>query len=304
MLGATPAAAGRPAAWQDGGEPHPATGLDAETFERVQRLALRLAGIALHARHHGLLARRAPRAGVSGPHGWPELLDAAERGEASAVQQVIGLVTTRHTGFFRHTEHFALAAVHARLAVEARGRARLWSAGTATGEEAGSLAIAMIEAFQRPDPPVEILATDIHETALETAARAEHDERVLRPLGGERRRRFLEAQPDAGRWRLVPAVRALVHFRALNLAAVAWPVAGPFDVIFCRNVLMYLEAGHRYAVLERLASLLAPDGLLCLDPAEHPGPAGHWFSSRAEGVYVRSRGLPASRREIWPHPAH
>ena len=63
----------------------------------------------------------------------------------------------------------------------------------------------------------------------------------------------------------------------MNLAKRSWPVEGPFDVIFCRNVLMYLEACHRYAVLERMASVLAPDGILILDPTEHLGKAGHLF---------------------------
>ena len=84
-------------------------------------------------------------------------------------------------------------------------------------------------------------------------------------------------------------MRRLVEFRALNLASEAWPVEGPFDVIFCRNVLMYLETCHRYAVLERMASLLAPDGLLILDPTEHLGKAGHLFTPAADGVYSRRR---------------
>ncbi|MFN0068187.1 MAG: CheR family methyltransferase [Limisphaerales bacterium] len=273
-------------------------------FAGIKGEALKLAGITLHPRHRELLGRRAERGGAAGPRGWTALLTAVEDGDPVAVQRLIDLVTTRHTGFFRHPEHFELAAAHARHAVKERGVARLWSAGTATGEEAWSLAITMVEAFQRPDPPVEIVATDIHEAALAAAARAEYRDRALQALGGARRARFATEPAAEGRQGLVPALRRFVRFHPLNLAAAVWPVDGPFDVILCRNVLMYLEAGHRYAVLERLASLLAPDGLLFLDPAEHPGPAGHWFSPRAEGVYARRRGLPASRRESWPHPAH
>ena len=63
-----------------------------------------------------------------------------------------------------------------------------------------------------------------------------------------------------------------MEFRALNLIDPAWPIEGQFDMIFCRNVLMYLERGCRRTVVERMASLLAPDGLLVLDPVEYPGP--------------------------------
>ena len=96
-------------------------------------------------------------------------------------------------------------------------------------------------------------------------------------------------------WHLVPAVRQWVEFRTLNLIDPVWPVEGQFDVIFCRNVLMYLEAGHRYAVLERMASRLAPDGLLLLDPTEHLGKVGHWFTPGVDGVYSRRHGTVPSR---------
>ena len=72
-------------------------------------------------------------------------------------------------------------------------------------------------------------------------------------------------------------------------------------MIFCRNVLMYLEACHRYAVLEHMASLLAPDGLLILDPAEHLGKAGHLFTPGADGVYSRRRAScpPRGVTRVW-----
>ena len=94
-------------------------------------------------------------------------------------------------------------------------------------------------------------------------------------------------------------VRRLVEFSALNLVDVTWQnIEGPFDVIFCRNVLMYLETSYRYAVAERLASLLAPDGLLILDPTEHLGKASHFFvPSAADAVYSRRRTFFSSATE-------
>jgi chemotaxis protein methyltransferase CheR len=82
-------------------------------------------------------------------------------------------------------------------------------------------------------------------------------------------------------------VRLVVEFVQLNLSAEAWPVDGPFDVVFCRNVLMYLDLAHRYLILERVASLIATDGLLILDPAEHLGEAEHLFGAGNKGVYPR-----------------
>jgi len=73
----------------------------------------------------------------------------------------------------------------------------------------------------------------------------------------------------------------------LNLNSEIWPVDGPFDVVLCRNLLMYLDTHHRHLVLQRMASLIAPDGLLILDPAEHLGKSSHLFGSGSDGVYPR-----------------
>ncbi len=280
--------------------------LSNQQFDRTRRLASSLAGIELLERHRELLDRRTRRLGVLDSAGLDALLGAAEEGDATATQQFLSLLTTKFTGFFRHPRHFDLAAEHALRAVRQRGRARLWSAGAATGEEAYSLAMALIEAFQRDDPPAHILATDVDLEALAVGQQGEYGETTLRTLDPARRERFFTETGLARRWRIAPAVRGLVQFQALNLTDVSWPVEGPFDVIFCRNVLMYLEACHRYAVIERMASLLAPDGMLVLDPAEHLGKAGHWFSPGAEGLYLRrnrAAGRPdQARASTLPSP--
>jgi chemotaxis protein methyltransferase CheR len=276
--------------------------LSSQQFDRTRRLALSLAGIELVERHRELLDRRSRRLGILTSAGMDSLLSAAEEGEPSARQQLLCVLTTKFTGFFRHPRHFGLAAEHALRAARQRGGARLWSAGAATGEEPYSLAIGLIEMFGRDDPRATILATDIDEGSLAAAQRGEYREQALQMLELERRRRFFNQTGVPGRRAIAPAVRRLVEFRVLNLAEVAWPVAGPFDVILCRNVLMYLEACHRYAVLERMASLLAPEGLLMIDPTEHLGKAGHLFSPGADGVYsprraacARLAGTPVSK---------
>jgi chemotaxis protein methyltransferase CheR len=259
-------------------------------------LASILAGIELLERHHELLGQRFQRLGFLAET-IDALLTAAENGETSATQKLLSLLTTKFTGFFRHPRHFELAASHALQAARQNGVARLWSAAAATGEEPWSLAIALIETFQRDDPPVRVLATDIDSTALAVAQKGEYSEMAVRSLESTRRERFF-SEKTARKWLLSPTVRRLVEFQTLNLADVVWPLTGPFDVIFCRNALMYFEAGHRYAVLERIASLLVPDGLLFLDPTEHLGKAGHWFTQGAEGVYSRRRvaTIPQSGR--------
>jgi chemotaxis protein methyltransferase CheR len=277
--------------------------LSDQQFDRARELALDLAGIELLERHRELLDRRFGRAGILA-EAIDAILIAAENGETSATQQLLCLLTTKFTGFFRHPRQFEVAAEHALRAASEHGMARLWSAAAATGEEPWSLAMALIGAFERDDPPASILATDVDATALAVAQRGEYGEETLRSLQTTQRERFFVKAPAARRGIITPVVRRLVEFRLLNLANVAWPVTGPLDVIFCRNVVMYLEAGCRYAVLERMASLLAEGGLLILDPAEHLGKAGQWFSKGMEGVYMRRKASATRRDGTWTsiHP--
>ena len=277
--------------------------LSRQQFDRMRRLALSLAGIELLERHHNMLERRTQRRGIC-LEGIDALLNAAEAGELSAIQEFLGLLTTKHTGFFRRPHHFDVVTNHALQAVRQRGVARLWSAAAATGEEPWSLAIAVVEAFQCENPPIRILATDVDRAALAIAQRGEYGAGSMPLMELGRRQRFF-SQTDSGRsWSIAPAIRSLVEFRPLNLAEVSWPVTGPFDAIFCRNVLIYFEAGHRYAVLERMASLLTPGGLLLLDPTEHLGTARHWFISAADGVYARRRVAAAPQRSRMRECAH
>jgi chemotaxis protein methyltransferase CheR len=289
-----------------------------QQFDRTRRLALRLTGINLFERHRELLDRRSRRLGMSDPGNFEALLHTAEEGDQRAGRQLIGLLTTNFTGFFRHPWHFRIAAEHALRVAYRNGVPRLWSAAAATGEEPYSLAMALIERFRCDDPPASILATDVDADALEVARRGEYDERAVRPAN-DGSRRHKEAQgltthqvrppcandyegqemsglssercahffvrTEVARLSVTPPVRQWVEFCEVNLAERSWPVEGPFDVIFCRNVLMYLETSRRHAVLERMASLLAPEGLLIVDPTEHLGKAGQLFTSSADGVY-------------------
>lgn len=270
--------------------------LTPERMKRLRRLALELAGIGLLERHGEIIAKRCARLGILEDAGLDALLDAAERGDADARQRLIGLLTTNVSGFFRNPRHFDLAAEHALWAAHRRGSARVWSAAASTGEEPYSLAMALIDLFQRDDPPVTILATDIDELALAKARDACFDATTLGTLPPGFRERFFEPAGGEGRERVAEAVRALVRIEPLNLTSAEWPIEGPFDVVFCRNVLMYLEDGHRYSVLERMTSVLAPDGILILDPAEHLGRAGHLFDQGTNGIHAAHGLSPDARR--------
>jgi chemotaxis protein methyltransferase CheR len=268
--------------------------LSDQNFRRAQQLASSMAGIQLVARHRELLERRGRRAGIQDAAAFDLLLACAEAGQLEAKNELLSLITTRFTGFFRHPAQFALAAEHLRDVAAEHGSARIWSVAAATGEEPYSLAIVLIETFRCENPPVNILASDIEVGALENAAEGEYSEAALKSIDPSRRERFFARNAANGRHSLIPAVRRMVTFRPLNLADPQWPIEGPFDVVFCRNVIMYLEESRRERALTQVASLLAPDGLLMMDPAENTGNARHLFTPVSEGVYRRGGAIQSA----------
>jgi chemotaxis protein methyltransferase CheR len=261
--------------------------LSAAQFDRIRSLALRLAGIEMTERHQGWLERRGPGVGRGSVWDWDALLDAAERGDPVGRGCFIERVTTRYTRFFRNPDQLSAAAVHAEHAVRRRGSARLWSAGTSTGEEAYSLAWVTRDADRDGDGGVVVLATDIDEGALAFASAGRYSTAALEDVEPAVRAGLFESTERADFMQVAPEVKRRVEFRRLNLADLVWPVIGLFDVIFCRNVLMYFDPSYRYAVLERLASHLAPEALLVLDPAEHLGRAAPHFQPQGRGLWRR-----------------
>lgn len=279
-------------------------------FDRIRSLARRLAGIELLERHRDLIHRRWHHGAVRSPTSLDALLSAAEHGDRAASRQLVELITTKFTGFFRHPMHFETAARHAVEVARQRGAVTIWSAAAATGEEPYSLAIALREAFGRDDPPATILATDINEESLRVAQRGHYGEVAMKAVTPERRRQFFDEAIAHKQWHFKSPVRLLVEFRPLNLIDPSWPLEKSFDMIFCRNVLIYLEAGCRQSILGRMASLLAPDGLLFLDPVEHSGPVEHLFAPGKKGIYSRRLLSPmpfpvgrAAGHRTEPHPS-
>lgn len=267
--------------------------LTVEELSRVRRLAAEVAGIAVDERHRDLLDRRSRRLG--GRTRLLAVMDAVEGGDPSSRQAFLRYLIVNHTSFFRNPHHFDVAADHVQRAVALRGRARVWCAGASTGEEAYSAAMAAIERLEgaatSPEGsalPIEVLATDVDEDALAGARRGEYGQAALAAISPERRRRFFApTSPGASTQRVDEAVRAVVRCEPLNLVDASWSGLGPgpFDAIFCRNVLMYLTPDHRYSVLESMTGAIAADGLLFIDPAEHLGPASHMFEAMDRGVY-------------------
>lgn len=191
------------------------------------------------------------------------------------LQKLVDCITTNTTSFFREVEHFAFLAdkvlppYRLRALQQGTARLRLWSAGCSTGQEAYSLA-AVVQSVFTGDPRIDakILATDISSRAIAVAKAARYmaANAMIPPAwrgsfelrGGGEHRYMTVAKP----------VRDLVVVRLLNLLAPHYPFRGPFDVIFCRNVLIYFDELTRRRLLGRLMQLLTAGGYLFLGLSE------------------------------------
>jgi chemotaxis protein methyltransferase CheR len=183
--------------------------------------------------------------------------------DPAAVESLVEHVVVSETAFWRHPEQ--LAAV-GRIAAASPGPLSIWSAGCATGEEPYSVAIALLEAG-RAGRGDRILATDLSERALAAARAGSYGVRALRRLPPELADRWLEGAAER---RVREAPRALVTFARHNLVAREAAPGGPFDLVLCRNVLIYFDEPTAAAVIRRLAEALGPGGALVLGPIELP----------------------------------
>ncbi len=201
----------------------------------------------------------------------------AERGS------MLNALTTNVTRFFREPHHFDhlrdLLAPRIAAVKAGRARLRLWSAGSSTGQEAYSMAMTVLSLL--PDAPnhdVKILATDIDTKVLATGRDAIYSEELISAIPPEARNRWLEKDRNSGDWRMGAAARALVSFKELNLIG-QWPVKGPFDVIFCRNVVIYFDEPTQERIWSRFAPLLGTEGRLYIGHSERvAGANGNWVS--------------------------
>jgi chemotaxis protein methyltransferase CheR len=192
------------------------------------------------------------------------------------MNRLVNAITTNKTEFLREPHHFDYLAgvwspaVKARLAENGNARVRAWSAACSTGEEAYTIALTLLDALGPVEFDIRILASDIDTEVLGTAASGVYAVETLAAFtSAVLMRHFLKGTgAKTGLVRVRPEVRRLVTFRHINLLDDAWPIHTRFDVIFCRNVLIYFDRPTQQRVLEHLLEYLQDDGLLVLGHSE------------------------------------
>lgn len=257
-------------------------------FQRIRDLAQARAGIFLSPKKRDMVySRIARRLRILGLATFEQYLEHLESHEDEA-QDFINALTTNLTSFFREAHHFELLSEQMlRLADKRRGPIKIWSSACSTGEEAYSLAITAIETFGSWNPPVRILATDVDTNVLSQAKRGVYASDRVSKLDNERVKSFFVRGKDShvGMVKVRSQLKDLIHFNSLNLLAPSWPVKGPFDAIFCRNVMIYFDKPTQYKVLSRFHPMLLDEGLLYAGHSESFQHAADLFRLKGKTVF-------------------
>ncbi|MDF0604262.1 chemotaxis protein CheR [Neisseriaceae bacterium TC5R-5] len=243
-------------------------------FRRVCALIYQRVGISLNdSKIHMAYARLAKRVKLWGGSSFTEYLDFLESdAEAAEWQNFINALTTNLTFFFRESHHFEALQQHAQLHQTADHLYRVWSSATSTGEEAYSIAMTLLAVRSSSKTfCFELLASDIDTSVLQQASRGVYDFERTEAMSLQQVHRFFDkgVAANAGKVRLKQEVRDCISFFQLNLVASSWPSLGMFDVIFCRNVLIYFDKPTQAVLLSRMAQLLRQGGLLFLGHSEN-----------------------------------
>jgi chemotaxis protein methyltransferase CheR len=247
--------------------------LSDEDFQRIRHLVRERLGIALAASKRELVyGRLSRRLRALKMQDFRDYLRLIESGDAEELQHFCNAITTHLTSFFRENHHFEFLARQLLPALERdhgkRRRLRFWSAGCSTGEEAYSIAMVVLETMPHlHDWDIRILATDIDTNVLSHARRGLYSRERLAKMDNRRVLRWFERTPDGQHMRVRDELRQLISFKALNLVD-GWPMKGPIDVIFCRNVVIYFDRETQRQVIARMALLQRPDDHLIVGHSE------------------------------------
>jgi chemotaxis protein methyltransferase CheR len=260
-------------------------------FDRVRELIYQRAGISLHTGKQAMVySRLSRRLRETGQRSFADYLGWLERASGAAAdvewQEFVNCLTTNLTAFFREEHHF-----HA-LVEDLRARAsrpiRIWCNAASTGEEPYSLAMTVVETLGA-SAQVKLLCSDIDTKVLATAQRGVYatDARGLNP---ERlKRHFMRGTgANSGQMRVKPELARLIEFRSFNLMSPSWASLGkPFDLVFCRNVMIYFDNPTQRRVLERIHAAMKPGGLLYVGHSENFTESRDLFRLRGKTVYER-----------------
>jgi chemotaxis protein methyltransferase CheR len=265
-----------------------------DDFNRIRSLVNLHTGISVSEAKRELvysrLARRLRHLGINTFESYCRLV---ETGDSSEVPQFVNAITTNLTAFFREIHHFQFLAEKALPELLIRNskerNLRIWSAGCSTGEEPYSIAITVRNFLaDKPGWNVKILATDIDSNVLNAASRGVYAEERIHSLPAETLQSSFKKGlgSNQGFVKISADLQDMISFRQLNLNE-PWPMRSVFDVIFCRNVVIYFSKQNQRTLFDRFANALSPEGFLFIGHSESLFSVSNRFELIGKTVYRR-----------------
>lgn len=241
---------------------------------------------------YGRLSRRLRALGLNKFSAYRKVL---EQGDPAELQEFANLITTNLTSFFRESHHFdylkQTLLPELMRAKQAEKKIRIWSAGCSSGEEPYSIAMVVREVIHDLNSwDVKILATDLDSNMLDIGRNGVYDSERITGISQERVKRFLFKGKGAhqGKVKTVPDIQNLISFKKLNLME-NWPMQGKFDIIFCRNVVIYFDKETQTRLFSRFADALNNDGRLFVGHSETLNKVTNRFELMSKTVYKLSK---------------
>ncbi|WP_417594004.1 CheR family methyltransferase [Oceanospirillum sp.] len=259
-------------------------------FATIKALIYDRAGINLaETKKDMVYSRLSRRLRANGLNSFQQYLELLADPACDEQQEFVNSLTTNLTSFFREAHHFdALKAYFSEH--PDKKKFRIWCCAASTGEEPYSIAMAAIEYFGCYNPPVEILASDLDTKVLEKARQGVYSFERVESLSDQRLKTFFFRGKgnNSGLVKVKSELQDLVFFLNLNLLNNNWPFDDPFDIIFCRNVMIYFDKPTQYKVLKNFVPYLKEDGLLFAGHSESFPHASDLFRLRKHTVYVKA----------------
>jgi len=261
-----------------------------QDFERVRKMIYDHAGIALSDSKQELVySRLSRRLRATGINTFGKYLQLLERNDEKEWEAFANSLTTNLTSFFREHHHFPLLAQQLKKIANTHPII-LWCSASSTGEEAYSMAMTAVDAFDSFTPPVKIIATDLDTNVLDTARKGVYAMDRVEKLDNDLIKRFFfkGTGEQQGYVKVRPELQNMITFRKLNLLDATWPIRDKVDAIFCRNVMIYFDKETQLAILKKMAPLLRNEGLLYAGHSENFYHADAYFKLRSKTVYELS----------------
>lgn len=256
-------------------------------FHHIRSLIYRVAGISLAPSKKDLVySRLARRLRARRIDSFSAYIRQLESGDQKEREEFINALTTNMTSFFREPHHFPILAKHFST-IPKSNPIQIWTCASSSGEEPYSIAMTAVEHFKTFNAPVRILATDIDTNVLEKARRGVYQIDQLQKIPPDQLKRFFLKGDgrNAGFAKVRPELQQMITFRRFNLLDEQWAIREKFDVIFCRNVMIYFDKNTQYEILKKMQPCMQPHGLFFAGHSESFHHAADLFKLCGKTVY-------------------